>query len=66
MTQVKVRVGQVGFGAVNNYPPTHWRFAGRRGGSWVLEHVKHPSQSRAYPDQFVAWETVERIMAAGA
>jgi hypothetical protein len=63
MTQVKIRVGQVGFGVVNDYPPTHWRFGGKLNGAWVLHHVKHPSQARAYPAQFVDWATVERIMA---
>jgi hypothetical protein len=62
MTQQQIKVGAVGFGAVGNYPPTKWRLVGKRGGAWVLEHVKHPSQTTGYPDQFVDWATVERIM----
>jgi hypothetical protein len=47
---------------VGNYPPTHWRYVGKRNGSCCLEHVRHPSQSRAYPDQFVSRSEVERIL----
>jgi hypothetical protein len=57
-----IRVGDVGFGQVNGYPPTHWRFEGVRNGSCILAHVKHASQSVAYPDQGVDWDTVRRIM----
>jgi hypothetical protein len=57
-----VKIGQVGFGAVGNYPPTNWKFTGVRNGSCVLEHVKHPSQSTGYGEQFVGWDDVHRIM----
>ena len=59
------QIGQVGFGRVNNYGPTKWKFQGVRNGSCVLEHVRHPSQSVAYPDQFVSWDVVSHIMKAG-
>ena len=62
-TKTNIRVGQIGFGVVNNYPPAKWRFEGKRHGSWILANVKHPSQSVAYPDQGVDWDTIARIMA---
>lgn len=65
MTVTTIKDGQVGFGRINGYDPAYWRLAGKRGGSWVLEHVKHSSQSRAFPDQFVAWAMVEQIMRNG-
>ncbi len=61
-TESACKLGTVGFGVVNDYPPTHWRFAGVRNKSCVLEHVKHPSQTTSYPDQFVSWSVVRRIM----
>jgi hypothetical protein len=65
MANAKIRVGQVGFGTVGNYGPTHWRYDGKLNGSCVLRHVKHPSQERTFPPQFVSRETVESILARG-
>ena len=67
------KVGQIGFGAVNGYPPARWKFVGVTNSQVMgpdgpapklcrLEHVKHPSQSVAYPDQFVSFEACARIM----
>lgn len=57
-------IGREGFGVVGNYPPTNWRYVGTRNGSPILEHVKHPSQGVAYPDQGVTEDTVRRIVGA--
>ena len=61
-----VKVGTEGFGTLGGYPPARWRFDGKRAGAWVLSHVKHPSQSVRYPDQYVTWGDVVRICTVGA
>jgi hypothetical protein len=61
-TKTQIKIGDKGHGTVNGYPPTTWRFVGKRGSSWMLEHVKHPSQSAAFAPQGVDWATVERVM----
>lgn len=38
-----------------------WRLSGKVNGAWRLCHVKLPSQMTAHADQFVTWETVERL-----
>lgn len=38
-----------------------WRLGGKVNGAWRLSHVKLPSQMTAHADQFVTWETVERL-----
>ena len=59
-----VKVGTVVFGTVGNYGPARWKYTGRRNGSLVLEHLKHPSQGTAFPEQFVSREELERLAAA--
>ena len=38
-----------------------WKLSGKINGAWRLSHVKLPSQMTAHADQFVTWETVERL-----
>lgn len=61
-TNEKIKVGQVGFGVVNDYPPARWKYVGLVNGTPMLEQVKPASQSTAFPPQGVDWATVERIM----
>jgi|ERR1700722_11030118 len=55
-------IGRQGFGPIGGYPPTTWRYVGTRNGTCMMEHVKHPSQSSAYPDQGVTVDDVLRIV----
>ena len=55
-------IGKTGHGTIGGYPPTTWRYVGTRNGTCMLEHVKHPSQTTAYPDQGVTEDDVVRII----
>lgn len=63
-TTAKLKIGTVLYGSVNNYPPAQWKLATVRQNCPVLANVKHPLQSRAYPDQQVTWAQVHRLEVA--
>jgi hypothetical protein len=56
-----VKYGTTAHAQLGNCPPATWRYEGTLNGSHVAAHVKHPSQSRAYPDQYLTREDVIRI-----
>ncbi len=61
MTTKQIKFGTTGFGRVGNYDPTTWRYMGTINGSHRISHVKHPSQSVAYPDTFATNDEVARL-----
>ena len=56
-TKSSVRYGQMAHGIIDGLP-AQWRFAGRRGGAWVLERMLN---GRSVEDRFVSWDVVLRI-----
>jgi hypothetical protein len=54
------RYGTMLFGEINGYPPSHWRYAGVRNGSCILERVIHGRTVHGQ-DQGVSRDDVARL-----
>lgn len=55
------KIGTIGFGQINSYPPAHWKYWGLRNGAHEFTHVNRPGQT-PFPPQFVSAQMARRIL----